>query len=83
MSEEAYKRYLADIEAILVKAQHPPVLSRRDCFAMAAMQGMLASNRDERDSTFDWLAEDAVNAADTLIKALNAPQPTDTDAGGK
>jgi hypothetical protein len=44
-------------------------LTKREAFAMAAMQGAI-SNEDNRHVSYDILASDAVELANALLKAL-------------
>ena len=54
-------------------SENPPVfsgLSKREAFAMAAMQGLL-SNPEDTDTSCESTAECAVEMADVLIAELN------------
>jgi hypothetical protein len=44
-------------------------MTKREAFAMAAMQGAI-SNEDNRHVSYDILASDAVELANALLKAL-------------
>ena len=45
-------------------------LSKRECFAAMAMQGMLASNDVDADHDVKWIARASVNISDALLKEL-------------
>ena len=47
-------------------------LTKREQFAMAAMQGILANGKcSQFTDTIDLIAEEAIRQADALIEALN------------
>lgn len=56
-----------------------PGLTKREYFAVMAMQGMLANG--EYSMSFDGEAKNAVFCADALIEALNKPLTSAKDAG--
>lgn len=51
-------------------------LSKREAFAMAALQGLLASDVSGLPVTIENYSEASVKYADALIAALNKPQET-------
>lgn len=46
-------------------------LTKREAFAMAAMQGIVSNHAMIDITSWEWLAKESVNAADAIIKALN------------
>lgn len=54
-----------------------PGLTKREYFAVMAMQGICASEypKDMPQSFADWAAEMATCCADALIEELSKPQP--------
>lgn len=53
-----------------------PGLTIRQQFAMAAMQGWIACQHEGFTGSYEVVAENAINNADALIKALNeTPNP--------
>jgi len=64
---------MPDVGDVAFAEQCRPVrgLTKREMFAMAAMQGLCASNGY---NAFNLLAQDAVTCADTLLAALEVKQ---------
>lgn len=60
------EKEFSELPAVSVKP-----LTKREQFAMAAFQGLLASWGQHDVTDYKEIAEDAVNAADTLIRELN------------
>ena len=52
-------------------------LTKREMFAMAAMQGILASLTDDADISPEGLARSAVRNADALLAELERRKPKD------
>lgn len=50
-------------------------MTKREAFALAAMQGILAGRNTMNDSPEDWVAQWAVRQGDALLKALEETKP--------
>jgi hypothetical protein len=64
-----------DIHGFTVISEKP--LTRREQFAMAAMQGLLASHKIHTDTPNRMIAEDSVRLADALIEELDRGMDND------
>jgi len=65
-----YQKYLVRGLTSSPPAVWVPGMTKREAFAMAAMQGLLSSWGEHDVSSFFEIASDSLNAADALLQAL-------------